>query len=55
MVTALVFINAERGKINEAAQQLLEIDGVVEVYSVSGEYDRLLCCVFSSMICLPML
>ena len=39
MVAALVLIKVERGKVNETAQSLLEIDGVAEVYSVAGEYD----------------
>ncbi|QBD80415.1 Lrp/AsnC family transcriptional regulator [Ktedonosporobacter rubrisoli] len=39
MVTAIVLINAQRGEINETAQRLLEIEGVAEVYSVTGEYD----------------
>ena len=39
MVAALVLINVERGKVNETAQSLLELDGVAEVYSVTGEYD----------------
>jgi DNA-binding Lrp family transcriptional regulator len=39
MVTAIVLINAQRGQINETAQRLLEIDGVADVYSVTGEYD----------------
>lgn len=39
MVTALVLINTQRGMVNETAQSLLEIDGVAEVYSVTGEYD----------------
>lgn len=39
MVAALVLINVERGKVNETAQSLLEIEGVAEVYSVTGEYD----------------
>jgi len=39
MVSALVLINAQRGQINETAQRLLEIEGVSEVYSVTGEYD----------------
>jgi len=39
MITALVLINVQRGQINETAQALLEIDGVAEVYSVTGEYD----------------
>lgn len=39
MVAALVLIKVERGKVNETAQNLLEIDGVAEVYSVTGKYD----------------
>lgn len=39
MVTALVLINVQRGTVNETAQRLLEVDGVAEVYSVTGEYD----------------
>lgn len=39
MVAALVLMNVERGKVNETAQSLLEIEGVAEVYSVTGEYD----------------
>jgi DNA-binding Lrp family transcriptional regulator len=39
MVAALVLINVERGRVNETAQSLLEIEGVSEVYSVTGEYD----------------
>ncbi|GHO93548.1 AsnC family transcriptional regulator [Reticulibacter mediterranei] len=39
MVTAIVLINAQRGQVNETAQRLLEIEGVADVYSVTGEYD----------------
>lgn len=39
MITALVLINVQRGQVNETAQSLLEIEGVSEVYSVTGEYD----------------
>ncbi len=39
MVTALVLINVQRGTVNETAERLLELDGVSEVYSVTGEYD----------------
>jgi DNA-binding Lrp family transcriptional regulator len=39
MVTALVLINVQRGTVNETAERLLEVDGVSEVYSVTGEYD----------------
>ena len=39
MVSAVVLINVQRGKVNETAQSLLEIEGVAEVYSVTGEYE----------------
>ena len=39
MFSALILMNVERGKVNETAQSLLEIEGVAEVYSVTGEYD----------------
>lgn len=39
MLTALVLINVERTKINDVADQLASIDGVSEVYSVTGRYD----------------
>jgi DNA-binding Lrp family transcriptional regulator len=39
MISALVLMNVQRTQINETAQSLLEIEGVAEVYSVTGEYD----------------
>ncbi|MGI6457298.1 MAG: Lrp/AsnC family transcriptional regulator [bacterium] len=39
MVTAFILMNAERGRINDAAQELLTIRGITEVHSVAGEYD----------------
>jgi len=39
MVTAITLLNIERGKIDDVADQLVEITGVSEVYSVSGRYD----------------
>lgn len=39
MVSAVVLLNAERGKINEVAETLAEMEGVSEVYSVGGRYD----------------
>lgn len=39
MVAAVVLINVQRGEVNETAQRLLEIEGVAEVYSVTGDYD----------------
>ena len=39
MVTAIVLISTERGKVNEVAEQLVELDGVSEIHSVAGRYD----------------
>lgn len=39
MVTAFILINAERGRIADASQEILDLDGITEVYSVAGEYD----------------
>ena len=39
MVTSIILINVERTKINEVADKLAEMDGISEVYSVSGNYD----------------
>ncbi|MCG5212240.1 Lrp/AsnC ligand binding domain-containing protein [Streptosporangium sp. KLBMP 9127] len=41
MVTAIVHINAEVDRIPEVAQMIAELDGVSEVYSITGEYDLL--------------
>ncbi len=39
MITAIVFVRAEVNRIPEVAQQLADIDGVSEVYSVTGKID----------------
>jgi DNA-binding Lrp family transcriptional regulator len=39
MITSIVLIHTERGRTEEAAEALLSIDSVSEVYSVTGEYD----------------
>lgn len=39
MITALVLMNVQRSELNKTAQELLEIPGVSEVYSVTGDYD----------------
>jgi DNA-binding Lrp family transcriptional regulator len=39
MVTAIVMINCEVGKVHSVAEALVDLDGVAEVYSVSGKYD----------------
>ncbi|TDE30061.1 Lrp/AsnC family transcriptional regulator [Nonomuraea mesophila] len=41
MVTAIVHIKAEVDRIPEVAQTIAEIQGVSEVYSITGEYDLL--------------
>lgn len=39
MITAIVLINAEVDKIPEVAAQIADLDGVTEVYSVTGTAD----------------
>ncbi len=39
MITAIVFINADVAQIPEVAEQIASIDGVSEVYSVTGDID----------------
>jgi len=39
MVNAIVLLNVRNDRINEVAQELVELDGVSEVYSVAGQYD----------------
>lgn len=39
MITAIVFISAEVSRIPEVAEQIAELPGVSEVYSVTGEID----------------
>ena len=39
MVTAITLMNVERDKINTVAEQLVDLEGISEVYSVSGRYD----------------
>lgn len=39
MITAIVLIDTDVDRIPEAAQQIAEIDGVAEVYSVTGDTD----------------
>lgn len=39
MVTAIVVLKVDRRLVNEIAAQLSAMDGVSEVYSVSGRYD----------------
>jgi DNA-binding Lrp family transcriptional regulator len=39
MVTGLVFLTVERNEINKAAEEITDIDGISEVYSVGGRFD----------------
>jgi DNA-binding Lrp family transcriptional regulator len=39
MVSAIVLLKVNRGKINEVAQKLAELEGISEVFSVGGRYD----------------
>ena len=44
MQTIFVQIKCELGQSYRVAEELVEIDGVSEVYSVSGPYDLLVKC-----------
>ena len=39
MITAIVFVQAYVARIPEVAEQIAALDGVSEVYSVTGEID----------------
>nr|WP_110018168.1 Lrp/AsnC ligand binding domain-containing protein [Plasticicumulans acidivorans] len=39
MVTALVLLNTEKGRINEVAEALAALPGITEVYSLAGIHD----------------
>lgn len=39
MITAIVLINADTDRIPEVAETLADLDGVSEVFSVTGEFD----------------
>jgi DNA-binding Lrp family transcriptional regulator len=39
MITAIVMVGCEVGKVNAVAEALMRIEGVAEVYSVSGPHD----------------
>ena len=39
MITALVLLNVEPGRVKSLAEELLAVAGVTEVYSVAGPYD----------------
>ncbi len=39
MVTAVVLVTTESERVREAAQAMLDVEGVTEVYSVTGPHD----------------
>ncbi len=39
MITAIVFIQAEVAQLSDTAARIADIDGVSEVYSVTGDLD----------------
>ncbi len=39
MVTAFILMNVERPRLKSIADDLLAIDGIMEVYSVAGPFD----------------
>lgn len=39
MITAIVLISADVNRIPEVAQEIADLDGVTEVYSVAGDAD----------------
>lgn len=39
MVSAVVLLNVEPGKVNEVAGKLAELAGISEVFSVGGRFD----------------
>ncbi len=41
MITAIVMINCQVGKVHSVSEALVELEGVAEVYSISGQYDIL--------------
>lgn len=39
MVTAIILVNVERDLIMNVIDEVLQIDGIMEVHSIAGEYD----------------
>ena len=39
MITAIVMVSVESDKIPEVAEQIADLDGISEVYSVAGDVD----------------
>jgi DNA-binding Lrp family transcriptional regulator len=44
MKAAFVLVKCELGRLGEVANAIVEIDGVSEVHSVTGDYDLLVKC-----------
>ena len=41
MITSIVMIKCETGRVKSVSQAVVDIDGVAEVYSITGEWDIL--------------
>lgn len=39
MVSAVILLVVDKSKVNEVAEQLVDLPGITEVYSVAGQYD----------------
>ena len=39
MVTAIILVKVKRDLIMEVIEELLKIEGIMEVHSIAGEYD----------------
>jgi DNA-binding Lrp family transcriptional regulator len=39
MVSAVILLVVEKDKVNEVAEQMVDLQGITEVYSVAGQYD----------------
>src|SRR5687767_3070283 len=39
VVNAIILINVERGKVDDVAQKIINVDGVRDVFSIAGRYD----------------
>lgn len=39
MVSAVILLVVEKTKVNEVAEQLVDLAGITEVYSVAGQFD----------------
>ncbi len=39
MVTALVLLSVTRSRVNQIAEELSDMEGISEVYSLAGRYD----------------